>query len=129
MMPAHIAHVGPDRCYTYSNRRLTSVMPGSKAEIIGVHAAEVLGAQPWSVIGPQLDKAYAGEPSVFEFSHEPSSRRIRVALTPDQSAGGVYILSMDITEESQTRAALQQTRRREMAAQLTSGLAHDFQTF
>ncbi|WP_300549871.1 PAS-domain containing protein [Roseovarius sp.] len=126
MMPAHIAHVGPDRCYTYSNRRLTSVMPGSKADIIGVHAAEVLGAQPWSVIGPQLDKAYAGEPSVFEFSHEPSSRRIRVALTPDQSAGGVYILSMDITEESQTRAALQQTRRREMAAQLTSGLAHDF---
>ncbi len=126
MMPAHIAHVGPDRCYTYSNRRLTSVMPGSKAEIIGVHAAEVLGAQPWSVIGPHLDKAYAGAPSVFEFSHEPSSRRIRVALTPDHSTGGVYILSMDITEESQTRAALQQTRRREMAAQLTSGLAHDF---
>lgn len=126
MMPAHIAHVGPDRGYTYSNRRLTSVMPGSKAEIIGVHAAEVLGAQPWSVIGPHLDKAYAGTPSVFEFSHEPSSRRIRVALTPDHSTGGVYILSMDITEESQTRAALQQTRRREMAAQLTSGLAHDF---
>ena len=126
MMPAHIAHVGPDRCYTYSNRRLTSVMPGSKPEIIGMHAAEVLGPQPWSVIGPQLDKAYAGTPSVFEFTHEPSSRRIRVALTPDPSTGGVYILSMDITEESQTRAALQQTRRREMAAQLTSGLAHDF---
>ena len=126
MMPAHIAHVGPDRCYTYSNRRLTSVMPGSKPEIIGVHAAEVLGAQPWSVIGPHLDKAYAGMPSVFEFTHAPSSRRIRVALTPDQSTGGVYILSMDITEESQTRAALQQTRRREMAAQLTRGLAHDF---
>jgi signal transduction histidine kinase/CheY-like chemotaxis protein len=126
MMPAHIAHVGPDRCYTYSNRRLTSVMPGSRADLIGVHAAEVLGPQPWSVIGPELDKAYAGEPSVFEFTHEPSSRRIRVALTPDHSSGGVYILSMDITEESQTRAALQQTRRREMAAQLTSGLAHDF---
>jgi len=126
MMPAHIAHVGPDRCYTYSNRRLTSVMPGSRADLIGVHAADVLGPQPWSVIGPELDKAYAGEPSVFEFTHEPSSRRIRVALTPDHSSGGVYILSMDITEESQTRAALQQTRRREMAAQLTSGLAHDF---
>ena len=33
---------------------------------------------------------------------------------------------MDITEETQTRAALQQTRRREIAAQMTSGLAHDF---
>ncbi|SLN25660.1 Blue-light-activated protein [Roseovarius litorisediminis] len=126
MMPAHIAHVDAERRYTYSNRRLTSVMPGSKSELIGVHAAQVLGPQPWSVIGPHLDKAYAGQPSVFEFTHDPSSRRIRVALTPDHSTGGVYILSMDITEESQTRAALQQTRRREMAAQLTSGLAHDF---
>ena len=126
MMPAHIAHVGPDRRYTYSNRRLTSVMPGSRADLIGVHAAEVLGPETWAVIGPQLDRAYAGTPSIFEFTHEPSSRRVRVALTPDPTSGGVYILSMDITEETQTRAALQQTRRREMAAQLTSGLAHDF---
>ncbi len=63
---------------------------------------------------------------MFEFNHEPSSHRIRVALTPDQTTGGVYILSMDITEETQTRAALQQNRRREMAAQMISGLAHDF---
>lgn len=126
MMPAHIAHVGPDRRYTYSNRRLTSVMPGSRADLIGLHVADVLGPQPWSLIRPELDRAYAGQPSVFEFTHEPSARRIRVALTPDPTSGGVYILSMDITRESQTRAALQQTRRREMAAQLTSGLAHDF---
>jgi hypothetical protein len=101
-------------------------MPGSKTEIVGSYAADVLGEQPWSVIGPELDKAYAGQASVFEFNHDPSSRRIRVALTPDQSSGGVYILSMDITEETQTRAALQQTRRREIAAQMISGLAHDF---
>jgi hypothetical protein len=31
-----------------------------------------------------------------------------------------------MTEEAQTRAALQQTRRRALAAQITSGLAHDF---
>ena len=101
-------------------------MPGSRADLIGVHVADVLGPQPWSLIRPELDRAYAGQPSVFEFTHEPSARRIRVALTPDPTSGGVYILSMDITRESQTRAALQQTRRREMAAQLTSGLAHDF---
>ncbi|MDU8927595.1 PAS-domain containing protein [Alisedimentitalea sp. MJ-SS2] len=126
MMPAHIAHVGLDRHYTYSNRRLSSVMPGSQPDPVGQHAAQVLGEQPWSVIGPELDKAYKGRASVFEFNHEPSSRRIRVALTPDDSTGGVYILSMDITEETQTRAALQQTRRREIAAQMISGLAHDF---
>jgi len=126
MMPAHIAHVDRDRRYTYSNRRLTSVMPGSRADLIGVHAAEVLGAETWAVIDPYLDRAYGGEPAVFEFTHAPSSRRVRVALTPDPISGGVYILSMDITRESQARAALQQTKRREMAAQLTSGLAHDF---
>jgi signal transduction histidine kinase len=126
MMPAHIAHVGPDRRYTYSNRRLTSVMPGTRTDPVGVDAANVFDPATWGVIGPHLDRAYGGEPSVFEFTHAPSARRIRVALTPDPGSGGVYILSMDITRESQARAALQQTRRREMAAQLTSGLAHDF---
>ena len=126
MMPAHIAHVNPDQVYTFSNRRVSSVMPGSLADPVGHHAAEVLGPQPYSVIGPHLERGFAGKASVFEFNHDPSSRRIRVALTPDSSTGGVYILSMDITEETQTRAALQQTRRRELAAQMVSGLAHDF---
>ncbi len=45
--------------------------------------------------------------------------------TPARTAA-FYILSMDVTKETQTRVALQQTRRREIAAQMTSGLAHDF---
>ncbi|QFT79193.1 Blue-light-activated protein [Roseovarius sp. THAF27] len=126
MVPAHIAHVGPDRRYTYSNRRLSLVMPGSTADPVGLHPADALGDETNAIIAPHLDRAYDGEPSVFEFTHAASSRRIRVALTPDPATGGVYILSMDITEEAQTRAALGQHRRREMAAQLTSGLAHDF---
>ena len=125
MMPAHIAHVGPDRRYTYSNRRLSSVMPGSLSEIIGLTVEEAMGTEAFQAINTQLENAFAGTPSVFEFTHHLSSRRIRAAFTPD-GAQGVYILSMDITEEAQTRAALQQTRRRELAAQMTSGLAHDF---
>ncbi len=125
MMPAHIAHVGPDRCYTYSNRRLSTIMPGSAPEIIGLPISDALDPQAYGAIKSRLDQAFSGKPSVFEFNHEASSRRIRAAFTPD-GINGVYILSMDITEEAQTRAALQQTKRRELAAQLTSGLAHDF---
>jgi signal transduction histidine kinase len=33
---------------------------------------------------------------------------------------------MDVTEEAQARATLQQQSKREMASHLTSGLAHDF---
>lgn len=129
MMPAHIAHVGPDRCYTYSNRRLSSVMPGRPSNILGYHIRDALGDSSYNSIYPHLEAAFAGQPSVFEFNDRTSTRRIRAAFTPDEEteeSRGVYILSMDITEETQARAALQQTRRRELAAQMTSGLAHDF---
>ena len=125
MMPAHIAHITPRETYSYSNRRLNSVMPGRPSNILGLHMAEVLGAQAYSAVKPYVDQAFAGSESAFEFTDAASSRRIRTALTPD-GEGGAYILSMDITQESQTRAALAQSRRRQLAAQVTSGMAHDF---
>jgi len=125
MMPAHIAHVDEDGHYTYTNRRLSAVFPGRPSDIVGLHIAEALGESAFSKIEPHLLAAYKGKNPVFEFTEDHDQRRIRVALTPGQS-GGVYVLSMDITEETQARVALQQSRRREMAAQMTSGLAHDF---
>ena len=125
MMPAHIAHVDDDGVYTYSNRRLSSVMPGRPSDILGLHISDALGPRAFARIKPHLHAAYQGRDGVFEFTDEETSRRIRVAFTPDQ-AGGVYILSMDVTEETQARVALQQTRRRTLAAQMASGLAHDF---
>ncbi|SHG72418.1 hybrid sensor histidine kinase/response regulator [Marivita hallyeonensis] len=126
MMPAHIAHVDSAGRYTFSNRKLSAVMPGRPAQIEGLHISEALGADAYARVLPHLQMALSGDPSTFEFTDTLSSRRIRAAFTPDESENGVYILSMDVTEETQARAALQQTRRREMAAQLTSGLAHDF---
>jgi len=125
MMPAHIAHLESDLTYSYSNRRLSSVMPGRPSNILGLHMADVLGTQAYKAVKPYVENAFDGRSSVFEFTDEASSRRIRTALTPD-GAGGAYILSMDVTEESQTRAALAQSRRRQLAAQVTSGMAHDF---
>ncbi|PPB82586.1 PAS domain-containing protein [Albidovulum inexpectatum] len=130
MMPAHIAHVGRDLRYTYSNRRLSAVMPGSRSDIIGLSVAEALGRPTFERIRPGLMRALAGQANVFEITHDESGRRIRIALTPDRdvqgAVQGVYILSMDVTEEAQARAALTQTAKRELAAKLTSGLAHDF---
>lgn len=124
MMPAHIAHLDSDGRYIFTNRRLSSVMPGAPADVMGMGIAEALGSS-YGKIEASLRRAYAGEANVVEFTDDPSSRRIRAAFTPDES-GGVYILSMDITEEAQARAALTQARKRELAAQLTRGLAHDF---
>jgi signal transduction histidine kinase len=124
MMPAHIAHLDADGRYVFTNRRLSIVMPGTPADVLGRRISDVLGPS-YPRIEPALRRAYAGEANVVEFTDEMSRRRIRVAFTPD-AAGGVYILSTDVTEEAQARAALAQAPRRELAAQLTSGLAHDF---
>lgn len=125
MMPAHIAHVGATGCYTYSNRQLSTVIPGRPSDIHGMHIRDALGPSAYARIMPHLDTAYGGKPSVFEFTDDASARRIRAAFTPD-TRGGVYILSMDVTAEMQARVALQQTHRRALAAQMTSGLTHDF---
>lgn len=102
MMPAHIALVDATGHYTYSNRRLSAVIPNRPSNIIGQHISEALGTFAYGRIESNLARAYNGEASVFEFTDEASARRIRVAFTPEAS-GGVYILSMDITEETQAR--------------------------
>ncbi|WP_456387370.1 PAS-domain containing protein [Profundibacter sp.] len=124
MMPAHISHVDEEGNYTYSNRRLSSVIPSRPSDILGMHISRALGQRAFAKIKSHYEEAQAGTASVFEFTDDESSHRIRVAFNPDQR--GVYILSMDVTEEAQARAALSQTHKRELAAQLTSGLAHDF---
>lgn len=130
MMPAHIAHMDRDLTYTFSNRRLPSVMPGAKTDIVGRHVYDALGKDTFDKIEPAFRRALDGEPRVLEITHDPSGRRIRIALTPDRRAdgavNGVYVLSTDVTRETQARAALAQTAKRELAAQLSSGLAHDF---
>lgn len=129
MMPAHIAHIDRDLRYTFSNRRLSSVFPGLPQNILGLPASEALGTV-FDKISPFLMRALQGENLVHEFTHDESGRRIRLSLTPDRMddgpINGIYVMSMDVTEEAQARAALAQTRKRELAAQLSSGLAHDF---
>ena len=129
MMPAHIAHLDRNLRYTFSNRRLSSVFPGLPQNIVGLTVQDVMGPV-YEKIRQWLDLTLQGENSVHEFTHDDSGRRIRLALTPDQvddgPINGIYVMSMDVTEETQARATLAQTRKRELAAQLSSGLAHDF---
>ena len=129
MTPAHIAHLDRDLRYTFSNRRLPAIFPGLPQDIVGLPVQQVMGPV-FDQIAPYLDRALAGESPVHEFTHEASGRRIRLALTPDRVGrgpiNGVYVLSMDVTEEAQARASVAQTRKRELAAQLSSGMAHDF---
>jgi len=125
MMPAHIAHIDETGHYTYSNRQLSTIIPGRPNNIIGMHISDALGLRVYEKIKPMLHSAFAGENTLTEFTDAASTHRIRAAFTPD-TRGGAYVLSTDVTLETQTRVALQQTSKRELAAHVTSGLAHDF---
>jgi len=130
MTPAHIAHVNAEGVYTHSNGRLNTVLPVSKSDIVGRNFEEALGPHVWSHVRPRFESALQGKSGVSQFRDEDSGRFIRLAMSPDiQDDGtvmGAYILSTDVTEEVSARSALAHARRRELASQLTSGMAHDF---
>ncbi len=133
--PAHIAYVKPDYVYRYSNKRIEVVMgPGAlRGEIVGRGMKDVLGAEVFGKIRPALDRAFAGEQTrcAFQFRRKDGEEaHVRCAFTPVREPGGgvrgVYILSLDVTEESRAAADLLQSKKMQAAAQLTRGLAHDF---
>lgn len=130
MTPAHIAHVDQDGVYTHSNGRLTSILPQTDARIVGRKMSEVLGPDIWAHVSTLFQTAIKGESDVSEFRDAHSGRFIRLALTPDIDPdgkfAGAFILSTDVTEEVSARNALAHARRRELAAQLTSAMTHDF---
>lgn len=126
MVPAHIAHLDRDQRYLFSNRQLPQVFPGTRSDIVGLTAEQALGAPTFAAIRPHMDQALSGRQQVFEITHPESGRRIRIALTPDRGGNGVFVLSTDVTAEVEVREALTHASRRELAAKITSGLAHDF---
>lgn len=130
MIPAHIARVDTDGYYTYTNQKLFTVIPGSPKNIVGMHMQKALGIEVYKIVRPKFDDAMQGTPSAFEFALKESGKQVRLSITPDVNddgtVRGAYLLSMDITKETNARQALMHARRRELAAQLTSGLAHDF---
>ena len=126
MVAAHIAHMDPDFRYLFSNGQLPQVFPGTRADIVGLTVEQALGPANFVALRPFLELALSGRNQVFEMTDAESGRRVRISLTPDRAGNGVYILSTDVTAEVEVREALTHSSRRELAAKITSGLAHDF---
>ena len=125
MMPAHIAHVGPrpalhlfQPAAEYGHARLRG--PRSSVPI-----AEALGPAGHGAIREPARRAFDGHRRCSSSPTSPARAASAWPSPPIRPGGRLYPVDGH-HRRGQTRAALQQTRRREMAAQLTSGLAHDF---
>ncbi len=127
--PAHIAQINRQGLYVYSNGGLSRLLPELPSNIVGRSVREVLGDSSFARVASAIERAFEGQTQIVEFTHEAGGKRLRVAFTPVLEAGAVIAinaLTLDITEETISRAMIAQANRRSTAAMMVSGLAHDF---
>ncbi len=132
-IPALIAYVDAGEHYRFANRGYTEWFGLDRDAIVGRSIQEVFGPEAYAQIKPYLDQAASGEQVSYEYSRINTAGKqvyARSAVVPEASlAGGVqgyFVLSIDITEQKASQAALIQAQKMEAVGQLTGGLAHDF---
>jgi len=115
-VPALISYVGHDRCYRSCNDAYTKWFGLTHDQILGRPMRDVVGEEAWTVIGPHIEEAFAGQ--AVEFEAEAHYRRggtrwIHAAYTPHLDAYGqvfgVIVLVTDITERKRAEEKLRQS--------------------
>ena len=132
-IPALIAYVDRDDIYRFANKGYADWFGLTKDAVVGRSIAEVFGAETLAQIRPHLDRARQGERVSYEYARQRADGRTVHArsvvvpeLDPEGRTVGFFVMSIDITEQKASQAALVQAQKMEAVGQLTGGLAHDF---
>ncbi len=132
-IPAMIAHVDAGRRYSFANRAYAEWFGQSKGGIVGRSVLEVFGDEAYAAVSPHLTEAENGERVSYEYARKNIDGHTvyaRSVVVPDVSLEGgfrgYFVMSIDITEQKASQAALVQAQKMEAVGQLTGGLAHDF---
>jgi PAS domain S-box-containing protein len=144
-IPACIAGLDRDGRLTFANLRWAELVGRDKAEVIGRDLAAVVGRRAMAALRPHLDRCLSGEVVTFEYAFPRDSRDMvtKTTLIPHRGEGhrregraeagagqglvaGLFVLTLDITDEKQTERQLVEAQRLKAVGQLSGGLAHDF---
>lgn len=132
-IPALIAYVDRNEVYQFANRGYADWFGISKDWIVGRSIDEVFGPDIYRQIKPHLDVAQRGERVSYEYARTLDNGKTvyaRSVVVPEMAADGrvlgFFVMSIDITEQKASQAALAQAQKMEAVGQLTGGLAHDF---
>lgn len=132
-IPALIAYMAPGPVFRFANRRYAEWFGQSVASIVGKPAPQVVGEQLFAEIEPHVRRAFEGNAVSYEYDRlrqDGTAVCMRSTLIPDMTQDGrtlgVFVLSLDATEQKRSEAALMQSQRMDAVGKLTGGLAHDF---
>ncbi|WP_209001887.1 PAS-domain containing protein [Stappia albiluteola] len=132
-VPALIAYLGPGPVFRFANRAYAKWFGHTPVSIIGRTAEEVAGPELFPDLAPHFARAFDGHAVSYEYARKLSTGRLahmRSTLIPDRTLDGrtlgCFVLSLDITDQKRSEAALAQAQRMEAVGQLSGGLAHDF---
>ncbi|ENO90695.1 PAS-domain containing protein [Thauera linaloolentis] len=132
-IPAMIAHVDAGRRYRFANRAYAEWFGLTKEKIVGRSIEDVFGEDTYAAIDTYLCEAETGERVSYEYARRNAEGQLvhaRSVVVPDVSLEGgfrgYFVMSIDITEQKASQAALVQAQKMEAVGQLTGGLAHDF---
>lgn len=132
-VPAGIAHFDSELRILYANRRFARAYHRSPADMIGLHATEVLSSRTLGDSECYFEQARRGALVDFEMRVELPDGRfkdIRTLLRPERPSSGevigFYLLSIDVTRRKAAMAALMGAQKMDALGRMASGISHDF---
>ncbi|WP_420413361.1 PAS-domain containing protein [Roseibium sp.] len=132
-IPALIAYLAPGPVFRFANRRYAEWFGHSIASIAGRSAHDVVGEELFAELLPHINRAFEGNAVSYEYQRQRldgTTAYMRSTLIPDMTVDGrtlgIFVLSLDATDQKAAEAALVQSQRMDAVGKLTGGLAHDF---
>ncbi len=117
-LPALVSYVDREHRFAFSNGQYREWYGLAPSDLMGKHLRDVLGAQTYGSIEPQLAAAFQGQVVSYEREsfERGMNRHLMVTYSPDQNAAGevlgCYAMVMDITERKQAELKVAESERR-----------------
>ncbi len=113
-----ISYIDSDNLYRAVNETYAKFAKKPRAEIVGLHVAELLGAEVFEEqVKPHLERCLAGDEVHYQAWFPVPDEQPRYmdvgyfpVCEPDGSVAGVVVASRDMTERKQVEEALQRER-------------------
>ena len=109
-----IGYIDRNYVFRFSNQPGLNALGLKEGEMVGHHIKEIFGDDVFAEVRPYLDRALAGEKTVYErfasYNHRPSVW-VCTTLLPDRQAdgqiAGLYSVVADIDKDRRLRSALE----------------------